>query len=214
MKSSLVAGTEGAVTQGLTEIDTSAWGDLPREQVEVMTRTTGATQLWWETVIDGVASGWSELQGNGQLVGLVKSLAAAGDKLVIEDDSPVTRYAQIMLIDEGILHVELASLQPEGTYNWRIGMGRDADDAVNTPGHRNGRCTRAHHRGHDRSLVQLGRWPRSARWLRGCATHLRWLTPNSRYKKSWDFRGDERMMIPPTSVMKMNKDLRCRRVGD
>lgn len=133
MKSSLVAGTEGAVTQGLTEIDTSAWGDLPREQVEVMTRTTGATQLWWETVIDGVASGWSELQGNGQLVGLVKSLAAAGDKLVIEDDSPVTRYAQIMLIDEGILHVELASLQPEGTYNWRIGMGRDADDAVNTP---------------------------------------------------------------------------------
>lgn len=130
----MVTGTEGAVLQGfVAEIDTSGWGGVPREQVEVMTRTAGATPLWWETTIGGVASGWSELQGNAQLAGLVKSLVAAGDSLLLEDDSPTTRYAQVMLIDQGVLHVEIASLQPEGTYNWRIGMGREADDAVNTP---------------------------------------------------------------------------------
>lgn len=98
-----------------------------------MTRTAGATQLWWETKIAGMVSGWTELEGTSQLAGLVKSLTTARDTLVLEDDSPTTRYAQIMLIDDGILHMELASLQPEGTYNWRIGMGRAADDAVNTP---------------------------------------------------------------------------------
>lgn len=133
MRISEVAGSEGTLMQGLAGVATLGWGDLPREQVEVMTRAVGATQLWWETVIDDVVSGWSELQGVGQLAGLVKSLVAAGDNLVLEDDSPTTRYAQVMLIDEGVLHVELASLQPEGTYNWRIGMGWEADDAVNTP---------------------------------------------------------------------------------
>lgn len=133
MKSSVLAGAKGAALPGSFEVSTAAWGDLPREQVEVMTRAAGATPLWWETKIDEVVSGWSELEWVGQLAGLVKSLKTARDTLVLEDDSPTTRYAQIMLIDEGVLHVELASLQPEGTYNWRIGMGREADDAVNTP---------------------------------------------------------------------------------
>lgn len=118
---------------GSVVIETIVRGGPPREQVEVMTQTPGATQLWWETKIDGVVSGWSELEGSGQLAGLVKSLKTVGDSLALEDDSPTTRYAQVMLIDDGILHVELASLQPEGTYNWRIGMGKEADEAVNTP---------------------------------------------------------------------------------
>ncbi|MBB5750107.1 hypothetical protein [Micrococcus sp. TA1] len=119
-------------TAGSVEID-AIDGGLPRERVEVMTQASGPTQLWWETKIDGRFSGWTLLEGPEQIVNLVKALQSPGDTLHLEDDQPVTRYAQTMLIEKGIYHLELAALQLDGTYNWRIGMGKEADAAVNTP---------------------------------------------------------------------------------
>jgi hypothetical protein len=98
-----------------------------------MEQPQAATQLWWETGINRRFSGWTILENTDQIAGLLASLPEPGDTLTLEDDQPVTRYAQVMLIDEGIFHVEIASLQPKGTYNWRIGMGKDADAATNTP---------------------------------------------------------------------------------
>ncbi|GER23602.1 hypothetical protein NCCP1664_20970 [Zafaria cholistanensis] len=98
-----------------------------------MLQTVGERQLWWRAQYNEDLSDWSELQSLGQLAGLVKSLAVPGDWLQVEDEEPITRYAQVMLIDAGAFHVETAACRPEGTYNWRIGYGSAADDAGNSP---------------------------------------------------------------------------------
>lgn len=106
---------------------------FPRERVEVMEHPQAATQLWWQTRIDERVSDWRLLEGLDQVAGIVSRLRASYESLIFEDRRPVTRYAQAMYLDDGAYLVEIASFQPEGTYNWRVGKGRQADAVANAP---------------------------------------------------------------------------------
>lgn len=107
---------------------------IPRERVEVMEQPQAATQLWWQTKVDRTVSDWSLLESVEQVTGIVSRLQENCDSLTFEDDEPVTRYAQVMYIDEDAYLVEIASFQRDGTYNWRVGQGQRADAATNAPG--------------------------------------------------------------------------------
>jgi hypothetical protein len=133
MVSSVVVSPEQGIVaeeaRGSVVVDTG----IPRERVEVMEQPQAATQLWWQTSVDRKVSAWSLLESVDQVNGIVSRLQDTCDSLTLEDDEPVTRYAQVMYIDEDAYLVEIASFQSDGTYNWRVGNGRPADEATNVP---------------------------------------------------------------------------------
>lgn len=106
----------------------------PSEAVEWMAEEARPTDLWWNTTVRGVPDCyWHELESNGQIADLVQSLVDPRDTLTMENEPP-TRYAQIMLLGDGLFIVEIAERFIDlGAYNWRIGRGRAADEAENDP---------------------------------------------------------------------------------
>ncbi|WP_146067487.1 hypothetical protein [Arthrobacter sp. SX1312] len=81
-------------------------------------------------------SNWRDLESRAQVVHLVRLIATSGDWLIIQsrnlDHSPSGRYAQVMNTGSGYL-VEVAYSDGAATYNWRIGLGAEADAAGNKP---------------------------------------------------------------------------------
>ena len=71
-----------------------------------------------------------------QITDLVHRVAEPSDRLTLEDEEPVTRYAQIMQLGDGLFMVEIARVFEAGAYNWRIGRSRADEDAENVPGDR------------------------------------------------------------------------------
>lgn len=106
----------------------------PREAVEWMESPDRPTDLWWTTKVRGEADPyWHELKSAAQIADLVHALTDPQDTLTL-DDEPPTRYAQTMLLGDGLFMVEIAKrFEGLGAYNWRIGRGRAADDAANDP---------------------------------------------------------------------------------
>ncbi|WBL17723.1 hypothetical protein [Citricoccus sp. NR2] len=98
----------------------------PREHLELLETTQPATELWWEYKQDFQGQGWNELESVGQIADLVLGLNDVTDGLTLEDDEPVTRYAQMYYLGEQRFQLELASVVPEGAYNFRIGQGAHA----------------------------------------------------------------------------------------
>lgn len=93
-----------------------------------------ASQLWWEHMCQFSGQGWHRLESVGQIADLVNTLGEEVDGLSLEDDDPVTRYAQMYYLGEGRFQLEIAKVLPEGgAYNWRIGVGAHTDDAGNEP---------------------------------------------------------------------------------
>jgi len=134
MVSSVVVGPEQGTQRGGDGGAVGLDAGIPRERVELMEQPQAATQLWWQTRVDGKVSDWKLLESVEQVAAILPRLRENCDSLTFEDDEPVTRYAQVMYIDEDAYLVEIASLQPDGAYNWRVGHGRRADDATNAPG--------------------------------------------------------------------------------
>jgi hypothetical protein len=133
MVSSVVVSPEQEILVGGDGGAVGVDAGIPRERVELMEQPQAATQLWWQTRVDGRVSDWSLLESVEQVAGILSCLQDSPDSLTFEDDEPVTRYAQVMYLDEDIYLVEIASFQPDGTYNWRVGQGRAADEAANGP---------------------------------------------------------------------------------
>lgn len=106
----------------------------PREFVEWMEQQTGKTDLWWQLKERGAVGDWHWLESVGQIADLVHRIVEPGDMLTLEDDDPISRYAQVMHLGEGRFMVEIAKAFETGAYNWRIGRGRAGEDAENVPG--------------------------------------------------------------------------------
>ena len=88
-------------------------------------------------ILGGAASwGRHELEFVAQITDLVHRVAEPSDRLTLEDEEPVARYAQIMQLGDGLFMVEIARVFEAGAYNWRIGRSRADEDAENVPGDR------------------------------------------------------------------------------
>ncbi|OFR88742.1 hypothetical protein HMPREF2863_10540 [Micrococcus sp. HMSC067E09] len=106
----------------------------PREGVELMELPEPASQLWWQHMREFFGQGWYRLESVGQIADLVNALGEEIDGLTLEDDDPVTRYAQMCYLGEGRFQLEIAKVEPEGgAFNWRIGVGAHAEHAGNQP---------------------------------------------------------------------------------
>ncbi|WFP15861.1 hypothetical protein [Citricoccus muralis] len=106
----------------------------PRERLELLETSQPATELWWEYRRDFTGQGWHELESVGQIADLVLGLNEATDGLTLEDEEPVTRYAQMYYLGEQRFQLELATVVPGGAYNFRIGQGAHAAEREgNTP---------------------------------------------------------------------------------
>ncbi|WP_298712343.1 hypothetical protein [uncultured Micrococcus sp.] len=109
----------------------------PHEFVEWMEQEAAASDLWWHLRGGGAASwGRHELEFVAQITDLVHRVAEPSDRLTLEDEEPVTRYAQIMQLGDGLFMVEIARVFEAGAYNWRIGRSRADEDAENVAGDR------------------------------------------------------------------------------
>ncbi len=108
-------------------------GMPPREGVELMEMPEPASELWWQHLRQFSGQGWHRLESVGQIADLVHALGEEVDGLTLEDDDPVTRYAQMCYLGEGRFQLEIAKVVPEGAYNWRIGAGSHAEEAGNAP---------------------------------------------------------------------------------
>lgn len=107
----------------------------PREFVEWMEQEAAASDLWWQLKERGELGDWHRLDGVGRIADLVHRAVDPRDHLTLEDDDPVTRYAQVMQLGGGLFLVEIARrFEDVGAYNWRIGRGRAGEDAENAPG--------------------------------------------------------------------------------
>lgn len=106
----------------------------PREGVELMEAPQPAAELWWQYTQDFSGLDWHQLESVGQIADLVLGLDEDTNGIALEDDDPMTRYAQLCYLGEGLYQLEIAKVLPEGgAYNWRVGAGAHADDAGNTP---------------------------------------------------------------------------------
>lgn len=106
----------------------------PREFVEWMEQEAAASDLWWQLKERGELGEWHQLDGVGRIADLVHRAVEPRDHLTLEDDEPVTRYAQALQLGGGLFLMEIARRFDEGAYNWRIGRGRAGEDAENVPG--------------------------------------------------------------------------------
>lgn len=130
----LLAQPAGTTVPGAPEVAAGALDMPPREFVEWMEQEAAASDLWWQLKERGELGNRHQLDGVGRIADLVHHAVEPRDHLTLEDDDPVTRYAQALQLGGGLFLVEISKRFDDGAYNWRIGRGRAGEDAENVPG--------------------------------------------------------------------------------
>ncbi len=106
------------------------------ELLDLLPYPAGEEAFEWMVSVNDVCTDWRDLGSRDEVVRLVRLLAGSGDWLIIHtknsDSSRSERYAQVMNTGRAY-HVELAYSDAGAMYNWRVGLGTEADDAGNLP---------------------------------------------------------------------------------
>ncbi|MHA7209638.1 hypothetical protein [Arthrobacter sp. MDT1-65] len=122
----------------ITETGLAPFDAVPVEEalLDLLLHPEAEEAFEWMVSVDGVCTDWRDLESRDQVVRLVRLLTNSGDWLVIQskslDHGPSGRYAQVMNTGSVYL-VEVAYRETGAVYNWRIGLGAEADDAGNRP---------------------------------------------------------------------------------
>ena len=84
---------------------------------------------WWA----GNEPPWTQLESIEQLADVLALASGPGQMYQIEDDAPVTCYAQGQRLNDGNLSLELAIIAEGRSYNMRLGRGVRADRLSSAP---------------------------------------------------------------------------------
>jgi hypothetical protein len=92
--------------------------------------------LEWQAKLDGIYTGWQDVESTARLVAVAQSISGEDDWFTVQtkdlDAQPSGRYAQAANTGDGYM-LEVAQVDGKTTYNWRIGLGPGSDDAGNKP---------------------------------------------------------------------------------
>lgn len=109
---------------------------LPASQLDPFLQLEPEEALEWRAQLDERPTGWHDVESSDELVAVAQSIGGEGDWFTVQtkdfDVMQSGRYAQAMNIGNGY-QVEVAQQYGQTIYNWRIGLGAEADHAGNGP---------------------------------------------------------------------------------
>lgn len=109
---------------------------MPKTGPELGLRAQPEEAWEWQVELDGLVSGWHDLESPDHVVEVAMLIIHEGDWFTVQskdlDHRPSGRFAQAANTGEGYL-VEVAQVNGKTTLNWRIGLGPAADAAGNEP---------------------------------------------------------------------------------
>lgn len=110
--------------------------DVTDARLELLLQPQPNEEMEWQAQVEGRYTGWHLVESTDHVVELAKSIFHDGDWLTIQtrhlDERRQGRYAQAMNTGTGY-QLEVAQVEGSATYNWRIGLGSEADSAGNAP---------------------------------------------------------------------------------